>query len=234
MDRTFDFIVVGAGSAGCVVANRLSADAGKSVLLVEAGGPDRNLLVRLPMLMGKLFNSGIYNWRYHTEPVQSLNGRSLYWPRGKVLGGSSTINGMLYVRGNRHDYDRWAQLGLSGWSYEDVLPAFRQSEAHVQRDDAYHNGAGELTVCRSRGENPLFNVFVEAGAQAGYPVNDDFNGPKQEGFGRYDFTIRNGKRWSASSAFLRPVRNRPNLTVSTQTFVQRILFEGRRAAELIG
>ncbi len=227
--REFDIIIVGAGSAGCVIANRLSRDPGCSVLLIEAGERDRNPLVRLPMLMGKLFNSGIYNWRYHTEPVERLNGRSLYWPRGKVLGGSSTINGMLYVRGNRHDYDRWAQSGLSGWSYDDVLPAFRRSEAHIQRGGEYHNQEGELTVCRARGSNPLFDVFVKAGLEAGYPANDDFNGEEQEGFGRYDFTIRNGKRWSTASAFLRPIESRPNLTVITDALVTRVLVEGGAA-----
>ena len=134
-----DYVIVGAGSAGCVLANRLSADPGRRVLLIEAGGKDRNILFRLPMLMGKLFQSGIYNWHYHTEPERALNGRSLFWPRGKVLGGSSTINGMIYVRGNRRDYDDWAQRGLSGWSYDDVLPAFLRSEGHIQRAGAYHN-----------------------------------------------------------------------------------------------
>ena len=175
-----------------------------------------------PMLMGKLFNSGIYNWRYHTEPVERLNGRSLYWPRGKVLGGSSTINGMLYVRGNSHDFDRWAQLGLSAWSYEDVLKSFLRSESHVERRDEFHGRDGELTVCRARGGNPLFDTFIEAGRQAGYPVNDDFNGANQEGFGRYDFTIRNGRRWSTASAFLRPAMKRPNLTVMTDAHANRI------------
>ena len=227
--RTFDYIVVGAGSAGCVLANRLSADPDCSVLLIEAGGKDRNPLFRLPMLMGKLFHSGIYNWRYHTEPVPSLGDRSLYWPRGKVLGGSSTINGMIYVRGNRHDYDRWAQMGLAGWSYEEVLPAFRNSEGHVERDGTYHGCAGELTVCRARGANPLFDVFVEAGRQAGHPVNDDFNGAEQEGFGRYDFTIRRGKRCSASTAFLDPIRNRRNLAILADCLVRRVLVEGGRA-----
>ena len=229
-DKEFDIIIVGAGSAGCVVANRLSGDPDCSVLLIEAGGRDRNPLVRLPMLMGKLFNSGIYNWRYYTEPVERLNGRSLYWPRGKVLGGSSTINGMLYVRGNRHDYDRWAQAGLSGWSYEDVLPSFLRSESHEQRRDDYHSRDGELAVCRARGTNPLFDVFVESGLQAGYPANDDFNGVEQEGFGRYDFNIRNGKRWSAASAFLRPVAKRRNLTILTDAHVNQIVV-GRGAAE---
>ena len=229
IQQSHDYVIVGAGSAGCVLANRLSADPDCSVLLVEAGGRDRNPLFRLPMLMGRLFHSGIYNWRYHTEPVPALHGRSLYWPRGKVLGGSSTINGMVYVRGNRHDYDRWAQMGLPGWSWDDVLPAFLRSEAHVQRDDAYHDGAGELTVCRARGANPLFDLFIEAGRQAGYPVNDDFNGAGQEGCGRYDFTIRRGKRWSTSFAFLRPVRRRRNLSVATDALTLRVLVEKGRA-----
>ena len=229
-NRSYDYIVVGAGSAGCVLANRLSADPHRSVLLIEAGGKDRNPLFRLPMLMGRLFHSGIYNWRYHTEPVATLDGRSLYWPRGRVLGGSSTINGMIYVRGNRHDYDRWAQMGLAGWSYEDVLPAYRRSEGHVERDGAYHGTEGELTVCRARGANPLFDTFVEAGRQAGWPVNDDFNGAEQEGFGRYDFTIRRGKRCSASTAFLAPVRRRRNLAILTGSLVRRVVVEEGRAA----
>ena len=228
-DRAFDSIIVGAGSAGCVLANRLSADPERSVLLIEAGGKDRNPLFRLPMLMGRLFHSGIYNWRYHTEPVPSLGGRALYWPRGKVLGGSSTINGMIYVRGNRHDYDRWAQMGLAGWSYDDLLPAFCRSEGHVERDGAYHGTGGELTVCRARGANPLFDVFVEAGRQAGWPVNDDFNGAEQQGFGRYDFTIRRGKRCSTSAAFLRPIRHRRNLAIATGCLVRRVVLDGGRA-----
>ena len=229
LDRAFNYIIVGAGSAGCVLANRLSADPETSVLLVETGGRDHNPLFRLPILMGKLFHSGLYNWRYHTEPVPSLGGRALYWPRGKVLGGSSTINGMIYVRGNRHDYDRWAQSGLAGWSWDEVLPAFRRSEGHTGRDGVYHGTEGELTVCRSRGTNPLFDVFVEAGRQAGYPVNDDFNGAEQQGFGRYDFTIERGKRCSASFAFLRPVRRRRNLTVVTDSLVLKVVVEGDRA-----
>lgn len=225
----YDFIIVGAGSAGCVLANRLSMDPANRVLLIEAGCKDQNPLFRLPMLMGKLFHSGIYNWHYHTEPEPYLNGRSLYWPRGKVLGGTSTINGMIYVRGNRHDYDRWAQLGLPGWSYDEVLPAFRRSEAHIQRNGEFHNVDGELTVCRARGHNPLMDVFCEAGLQAGYPQNDDFNGVTQEGFGRYDFTIRKGKRWSTSWAFLRPALGRKNLTVLTGAETTRVLIEGGRA-----
>jgi choline dehydrogenase len=227
--KTFDYIIIGAGSAGCVLANRLSADPANKVLLLEAGGRDLNPLFRLPMLMGKLFHSGIYNWHYHTEPEPHLNGRSLYWPRGKVLGGTSTINGMIYVRGNRHDYDRWAQMGANGWSYDEVLPAFLRSETHVQRKDAFHSTEGELTVCRARGWNGLLNVFNEAGEQAGYPLNDDFNGAEQEGFGRYDFTITKGKRCSTAYAFLRPAKSRPNLTIVTRAHTRRILIENGRA-----
>ena len=226
---TYDYIIVGAGSAGCVIANRLSEGPDRRVLLVEAGGKDRNSLFRLPMLMGKLFHSGIYNWHYHTEPEEHLNGRSLFWPRGKVLGGTSTINGMIYVRGNRRDCDRWAQRGLSGWSYDEVLPAFLRSEGHIQRNSAYHNAGGELTVCRARGWNPLLDVFCQAGQEAGYPANDDFNGPEQDGVGRYDFTIRNGKRWSASFAFLRPALKRPNLAVLTHALTERVLVKNGRA-----
>lgn len=228
----YDYIIVGAGSAGCVIANRLSGNPDCSVLLVEAGGRDRNPLFRLPMLMGKLFQSGIYNWRYYTDPVPTLNNRSLYWPRGKVLGGSSTINGMLYVRGNQHDYDRWAQSGLSGWSYDDVLPAFRRSESHLQRDDEYHSTDGELTVCRARGSNILNDIFIKAGGEAGHPITDDFNGKNQEGFGHYDFNIKKGKRWSASSAFLHPVSDRPNLTITTDTTTLKVNLERDRATSV--
>ena len=225
----FDYIIVGAGSAGCVLANRISANPDISVCLLEAGGKDRNPLFRLPMLMGKLFHSGLYNWHYHTEPEGHLNGRTLYWPQGKVLGGTSTINGMIYVRGNRHDYDGWAKSGLPGWSYDEVLPAFLRSEGHIQRDDEYHNQDGELTVCRARGWNSLLDVFCKAGEEAGYPRNDDFNGTRQEGFGRYDFTIKNGKRWSTSFAFLRPAMGRPNLTVLTHASCQKVTLEDGHA-----
>ncbi len=151
---TYDYIVIGAGSAGCVLANRLSADPRRSVLLLEAGGKDRHPLVRLPMLMGKLMHSGIYNWRYDTEPEPELDNRRIFWPRGKALGGSSTINGMIYVRGNAADYDRWAQMGNPGWSYAEVLPYFRKSESHAERHDDFHGGDGPLSVCRAPGPEP--------------------------------------------------------------------------------
>src|SRR5262249_35378841 len=226
---SFDYIVIGAGSAGCVIANRLSADPRHSVLLIEAGGRDRHPLVQLPMLMGKLMHSRIYNWHYETEPEPELDGRRIYWPRGKALGGTSTINGMIYVRGNRHDYDRWAQLGLPGWSYADVLPHFCKSEGHVERRDEFHGDSGPLTVCRARGKNPLFDLFIAAGKEAGHRFNDDFNGAEQEGFGRYDFTIRRGKRCSTSKAFLRPILDRPNLTVMTHALTRRLLVENKKA-----
>ena len=226
----YDYIVVGAGSAGCLLANRLSADPVNRVLLIEAGGRDSNTLFRLPMLMGRLMHSGIYNWAFQTEPEPHLNGRRVFWPRGKVLGGSSTINGMIYIRGNPADYDGWEQMGLPGWSYEKVLPLFRRSEAHVDREDPFHGRTGELTVRRARGTNAMFETYVEAGQQAGYPFTDDFNGASQEGFGRYDFTIRRGRRCSAATAFLAPAANRPNLTVVTRALAHRVLLEGGRAA----
>ncbi len=224
-----DYIIVGAGSAGCVVANRLTQNPDCTVLLIEAGGPDRNPLVRLPMMMGKLFNSGIYNWSYYTEPVEYLNDRSLFWPRGKVLGGSSTINGMIYIRGNSHDFDRWAQSGLPRWSYENVLKSYMRSENHCQRQDNFHGKDGELAVCRARGSNELFDIFIQAGRQAGYPVNDDFNGEDQEGFGRFDFTIKNGKRCSTATAFLKPIMHRSNLSIMTNTHVNRVVIKKGRA-----
>ena len=228
-DSEYDYIVVGAGSAGCVLANRLSTHSENRVLLLEAGGRDSNTLFRLPMLMGRLMHSGIYNWKYYTEPEAHLEGRRVFWPRGKVLGGSSTINGMIYVRGNAADYDGWEQMGLPGWSYEKVLPLFKRSEVHVDRDDSFHGRAGELTVRRARGTNAMFDAYVEAGQQAGYPFTDDFNGAGQEGFGRYDFTIRRGWRCSAATAFLAPAARRPNLTVETRALARRVVLEGGRA-----
>ena len=225
----YDYIVVGAGSAGCVLANRLSAEPTTRVLLIEAGGRDSNTLFRLPMLMGRLMHSGIYNWQFHTEPEPHLDGRKVFWPRGKVLGGSSTINGMIYVRGNPADYDGWEQMGLPGWSYEKVLPLFKRSQAHVDREDSFHGRTGELTVRRARGANAMFDAYMEAGQQAGYPFTDDFNGASQEGFGRYDFTIRRGWRCSAATAFLAPATKRPNLTIATRALAHHVLVEGGRA-----
>ena len=228
--REVDYIIIGAGSAGCVLANRLSADPDISVLLLEAGGRDWNPLIHIPLGTGKLVRSSMHSWGYWTEPEPHLDGRRLYWPRGKVLGGSSSINSMIYVRGHPRDYDTWAQLGNRGWSWDDVLPYFRRSEGHVDRpSDDLHGTAGPLKVQRARGDNPLYDAFIAAGVQAGIAHNDDCNGADQEGVCRYDFTIHNGRRASASVCYLRPALNRANLTVETGALTHRVTIEQGRA-----
>ena len=228
MEDEFDFIIVGAGSAGCVLANRLSADPGTRVLLVEAGPPDANPLIRVPLVAGLVYFWRPINWNYTTLPQARLDGRSLAWPRGKVLGGSSSINGMMYMRGHRRDYDGWRQLGLDGWGYEDVLPYFIRSEGHVDRNTVYHGTDGPLRVRRAEGANPLYRAFLESGWSAGFPRNDDFNGADQEGLGLYDFNIRDGRRESTATAFLRPAKGRPNLSVWTRSMVHRLILDGRQ------
>lgn len=225
----FDYVIVGAGSAGCVLANRLSADPSSRVLLIEAGGRDRNPLLRVPILTGHWLRGRRYNWRYETEPQPGLDGRRIAWPRGKVLGGSSAINGMVYTRGLRSDYDTWAQAGLSGWSYDDLLPCFRRSEDRDRGEDGFHGAGGPLAVSRPDSPNPLFDAFLEASEQAGFPRTDDFNGARQEGFGHYDFNIRAGRRNSSATAFLDPVRARPNLAIWTGRQASRVFVEEGRA-----
>ena len=225
----FDYIVIGAGSAGATAAARLAEDGDLSVLLLEAGGMDRHPGFRLPLLMGAFIKSGIYNWSYQTEPEEKLGGRRIPWPRGKVIGGSSTLNGMVYIRGVPSDYDTWAQMGLKGWSWDEVLPFFKKSEGHEDRRDAQHGADGPLHVGRARGRNPLAEAFIQAGRQAGYPLNDDFNGPSQEGFGYYDFTIKNGKRFGTARAFVRPAMQRQNFTLVTHALTSRIIIENGRA-----
>jgi choline dehydrogenase len=227
----FDFIIIGAGSAGCVLANRLSADPANKVLLLEAGGKNASLLVRMPAGVGELLKTkSDSNWGFWTEPEPRLENRRLWWPRGKGLGGSSAINGMLYVRGHPRDYDQWRQMGLSGWSFREVLPYFKRSEALDTGADAYHGGDGPLKVSHSKADHPIFQAFLRAGAEAGYESTRDFNGYQQEGFGPYQATIHKGRRWSASTGYLEPVLgSRPNLVCMTGARTTRILIEGDRA-----
>jgi len=224
-----DFIIVGAGSAGCVLANRLSASGRCSVLLLEAGPVDRNPWVHVPLGYAKLFDNPKVNWGYRTEPEPELGGRVIAQPRGKVLGGSSSINGLVYVRGQAEDYDRWRQMGNPGWSYDDVLPLFRRSENQERGPDAWHGVGGPLSVSNARDTHPLADAFIEACAAAGLPPNDDFNGPRQEGAGYFQTTSRNGVRVSAAKAYLKPARKRANLHIMTDAQVTRVLFDGNRA-----
>jgi choline dehydrogenase len=228
MADSFDYVIVGGGTAGCVLAARLSEDPDVSVLVLEAGGGDRNPIFRIPLMTGVLLRNRYANWSYESEPVPALDNRRTAFPRGKVLGGSSSINGMVYVRGLPIDYDSWAQAGLPSWSYERVLPYFRRSETYAGGGDAVHGDTGPLRVSRPPPYSPVSDAFVAAGAQAGHGTTHDFNA-KPEGFGRYDFNISDGQRWSTARAFLEPARRRRNLTVLTRAHSLRIVFEGRRA-----
>jgi choline dehydrogenase len=225
----FDYVIVGAGSAGCVLANRLSADGKNSVLLLEAGPKDSNLWIHVPLGYAKLFKDKSVNWMYHTEPEPGLGGRQVFQPRGKVLGGSSSINGLLYVRGQHEDYDRWRQRGNAGWGYEDVLPYFKKAENQQRGADTYHGVGGPLPVSDWRHADPLSEAFVVAAAETGIPTNPDFNGATQEGAGFFQTTTRRGRRASTAFSYLRPAKGRGNLHVETDALAQRILFEGRRA-----
>jgi choline dehydrogenase len=225
----FDYVIVGAGSAGCVLANRLSADGKNSVLLLEAGPKDTNLWIHVPLGYGKLFKEKTVNWMYQTEPEPELGGRQVFQPRGKVLGGSSSINGLLYVRGQHDDYDRWRQHGNSGWGYDDVLPYFKKAENQQRGGDKYHGVGGPLPVSDLGHPDSLSAAFIDAAAETGLPVNPDFNGASQEGAGFFQTTTRDGRRASTAVAYLRPAKSRGNLQVETAALAQRILFEGRRA-----
>ena len=212
----FDYIVVGAGSAGCVLANRLTASGRHRVLLLEAGGHDRHIWIHIPLGYGKLFNNPKVNWLYKTEPEPELNSRQIIQPRGKVLGGSSSINGLLYIRGQHEDYDHWRQLGNAGWAFADVLPYFRRAEDQERGADDLHGAGGPLKVSDVCEPHPLCEAFIEAAQQCGFPRNDDFNGPTQEGAGYFQLTAKNGRRWSTAVGYLKQARRRPNLTVATE------------------
>jgi len=225
----FDYVIVGAGSAGCVLANRLSADGKNSVLLLEAGPRDTNLWIHVPLGYGRLFKEKTVNWMYQTEPEPGLDGRSVFQPRGKVLGGSSSINGLLYVRGQHEDYDRWRQHGNNGWGFDDVLPYFKKAENQQRGADDFHGSGGPLPVSDLGHPDPLSAAFITAAAETGLPVNPDFNGVLQEGAGFFQTTTRHGRRASAAVAYLRPAKGRNNLRVETSALAQRIVFDGRRA-----
>lgn len=226
---TFDYVIVGAGSAGCVLADRLSADGRNTVCVLEYGGSDRSILIQMPAALSMPMRSATYNWGYHTEPEPGLDGRVLHCPRGKVIGGSSSINGLVYVRGAPHDFDRWESEGAAGWGYRHVLPYFRRAESRREGSDEYRGGDGPLATRQGALANPLYGAFIAAGQQAGYPVTDDINGARQEGFGAMDMTVKDGRRWSTANAYLKPAMKRHNLTVITGALATRILIEQRRA-----
>lgn len=226
----FDYVIVGAGSAGCVLANRLSEDPNVTVALLEAGGKNESLLVKMPAGVGNLIaTKGVSNWGFETVPQQFLDGRRLYQPRGRGWGGSSAINGMIYIRGHARDYDQWRQMGLTGWGYADVLPYFKRAQHHEDGADNWNGEGGPLWVSRGPPGDPIYKAFIQGGRQAGYPVTRDFNGYQQEGVGPYHLTIRDGERWSAAAAYLRPALARPNLKVISNAHAGRIIIENKKA-----
>jgi choline dehydrogenase-like flavoprotein len=231
--RRFDYIVVGGGSAGCTVANRLSENGKYTVALLEAGGTHRHPLISIPFNFAYTVPRNVKNWSFSTVPQVGLNGRQGYQPRGKALGGSSSINAMVYIRGVKEDYDSWASLGNGGWSYEDVLPFFKKAENRKKGADGFHGTGGPLSVSPPRSPNPMNDIFIQAGQEAQLPLNEDFNGATQEGIGYYELTQNRGQRCSAAHAYLDPAKSRRNLTVLTNTFVHRVVLSNKRATGVV-
>ncbi len=229
MNEEFDYIVVGAGSAGAVLAGRLSEDPATRVLLLEAGPPDRSFWIHLPIGYGKTMWDKKVNWCFHTDPDPNMNGRRIYWPRGKTLGGSSSINGLIYIRGQREDYDLWASLGNEGWGFDDCLPYFIRSERNQRGASDYHGGDGPLSVSDIGAKNELIEAFIRGAGEIGVPRTEDFNGAEQEGAGYYQLTTWKGWRWSTAKGYLKPARGRPNLVVQTEAQATKLELDGRRA-----
>ena len=226
----YDYIIVGAGSAGCVLASRLSEDPANRVLLLEAGGRDWSPIIHIPLLAGVAYFAKSINWGYDTQPEPNLKNRELHWPRGKVIGGSSSINGMMYVRGQPQDYETWRQMGNKGWDYSSVLPYFKRAEGHLEKKDSpFHGSDGPWKIKRAYSDNPLYHAFFDACRAAGHRESDDFNGRQQEGYQWHDFNVVKGRRQSTAVAFLHPAMKRPNLHMETRAHVTRVVFEGKRA-----
>ena len=230
MAQAYDYIIIGAGSAGCVLANRLSEDPNTSVLVLEYGGSDRSIFIQMPTALSIPMNMPKFNWGYESQPEPYLDNRRMNCPRGKVLGGSSSINGMVYVRGHAMDYDQWEEQGAKDWGYRHCLPYFKKAEDWAFGSDDYRSQQGPLSVNNGNNmQNPLYRAFIEAGAQAGYMKTDDYNGRQQEGFGRMHMTVKNGVRWSTANAYLKPALQRPNLRVITHALTRQILLEGKKS-----